>query len=804
MSQRYICVHGHFYQPPRENAWLEVVETQETAAPFHDWNARINHECYGPNAFSRILNSKGQIVDIVNNYRKISFNFGPTLLSWLEANDPDTYAAILEADRLSVKDRNGHGNALAQAHSHLILPLCNTRDKETQVIWGIKDFEHRFGRSPEGMWLAETAMDTASLEVLAANGIAFTIAAPRQAKAVRQIGESNWKDLTAGAVNPRQPYLCRLPSGKSIVIFFYDGNVSQAVAFEGLLNNGKAFADRLMTGFTTNNKEEELLHIATDGESYGHHHRHGDMALAFCLNHIEENKMAKLTNYGEFLAMNPPSWEVMIHENSSWSCAHGVERWKNDCGCNSGGKPGWHQKWRAPLRNALDRLRDKLIPIFEKETEGLLKDCWKARNDYIQVILDRSEANLEDFWNIHANRKLAEAEKVKTLRLLEMQRNALYMYTSCGWFFDEVTGIETTQILQYACRAIDYAGQTANVSLEEEFMGLLEKIPSNVKEYGDAAVSYTKNVIPSRVGLDRVGMHIAVTALLEKEPEQFVSLFNYTIKNDSFEKIKAGNYSLMLGRTTVKSKITLSEKQFSFAAIYLGQHNIIGNISVDMSEAIFEEMQYAMKAAFLSANLSEVIGQAQHYFGERKFSISHLFKDKKQSVLHKLLNDNIREVGHSLRQIYEDNYQLMSGLLYEEVPIPSAYKTAVAYVLNQELTQFIFTPGLSIKEFQRLIFEFKKWKVKIADEEQVAIKAGQRLYEEITQIELDNRNIEDLQKLNTILAIMHALKFSYSKVMSQNLFFKVAKERKSAKFNDPKWSHEMAMLGKHLNIALGW
>jgi alpha-amylase/alpha-mannosidase (GH57 family) len=452
-AKKYVCIHGHFYQPPRENAWLETVEQQESARPFHDWNDRINFECYAPNAAARILDEKGWITKIRNNYNRISFNFGPTLLTWLEENDPDAYNLIIKADIRSAERFGGHGSAIAQVHSHLIMPLCNYRDKVTQVTWGIRDFEHRFGRYPEGIWLAETAVDTETLEVLASHGIKFTVLAPRQAKAIRVLdtknGASDWQAVSAETIDIRYPYWCQLPSGRRIALYFYHGGVAQEVAFNGLLNNGKAFAQRMSAHFSPND-EPQLMHIATDGESYGHHHRFGEMALADCLNYLEDSGQVNLTNYAQFLELFPPNKEVKIHENSSWSCVHGVERWRNDCGCNSGGNSGWHQRWRKPLRDALNWLRDQLAPLYEHEGARYLRDPWSARNEYINVILDRTEENIEVFIQKHARRKLSAEEIVTTLRLLEIQRHALIMYTSCGWFFDEISGIETNQILQYA------------------------------------------------------------------------------------------------------------------------------------------------------------------------------------------------------------------------------------------------------------------------------------------------------------------------------------------------------------------
>lgn len=360
LMERYLCIHCHFYQPPRENPWLEAVEIQDSAYPYHDWNERITAECYAPNSAARILDGEGHIIKIANNYSRISFNFGPTLLSWMEDNSPHTYAHILEADQEGQRLFSGHGPALAQAYNHMILPLATRRDKHTQVLWGIRDFERRFRRFPEGMWLPETAVDLETLEVLADLGIAFTILAPHQAHQVRKLNSQRWRNVEGAKIDPTRAYVAHLPSGRSIALFFYDGPISRAVAFEHLLSNGEHFAQRLVSGFSDARRWPQLMHIATDGETYGHHHPHGDMALAYALDYIESRQLARITNYGEYLANHPPTHEVEIISNTSWSCMHGVERWRGDCGCNSGMKPGWTQHWRAPLRQALDWLRDEV------------------------------------------------------------------------------------------------------------------------------------------------------------------------------------------------------------------------------------------------------------------------------------------------------------------------------------------------------------------------------------------------------------------------------------------------------------
>ncbi len=511
--KKYLCIHGHFYQPPRENAWLEEIEMQHSANPFHDWNEKITHECYRPNATSRILNDQDRITDIVNNYSRISFNFGPTLLSWMEQHAPDVYAAILQADRMSMEYFGGHGSAMAQVYNHIIMPLANERDQKSQVIWGLEDFKSRFGRESEGMWLAETAVNIQTLEILAANGIKFTVLAPRQALRYRKSGASRW---TKG-IDSKRHYLCKLPSGNKIILFFYDGDRSQEVAFKGLLKNGREFAESLVSSFD-DRKEPQLVHIATDGESYGHHHRHGDMALAFCCQYIEATGLAQLTNYSQFLHLVEVEYEVEIRENTSWSCFHGIERWRSNCGC--GNESGYHQRWRAPLREALNWLRDQLADIYQEQMEVYHQDPWKLRDEYVQVILNRGEDFVNRFLKIHCGRELQAADRTQIIRLLEIQRQSLLMFTSCGWFFDEVSRIETIQILQYADRAIQLAESIANIDLESKFLEMLAKAESNEVKSKNAAFIYEKQLRPKRINLTKVGMHYAVASLFDDNPEK--------------------------------------------------------------------------------------------------------------------------------------------------------------------------------------------------------------------------------------------------------------------------------------------
>ena len=477
---KFICIHGHFYQPPRENPWLEAITYQESAYPFHDWNERINAECYAPNTRARILDEKGVVIERVNNYSKISFDFGPTLLSWMEFKAPDTYQAVLEADKISRETFSGHGSAMAQCYSHMIMPLADSKDKYTQVYWGIRDFEFRFKRLPEGMWLPETAVDLETLQIMADLGIRFTVLAPHQAGRL----------LDHGELDINQPYSVRLGAGRSINVFFYNGALSQSLAFENILQDGKSFAEKLMQ--TDNTDGPQLLSVATDGETYGHHHKFGDMALAFALKYIDDQVDARLTNFAEYLEKFPPQEEIEIIEKTSWSCAHGVGRWSSNCGCETGGHPEWNQGWRGPLRKALDWFQCRADSIFVEVGKGLFKDPWEARNRYIDIRINRYDR--DTFLAEQCQNSLDESKKVVVLKLLELQSNAMLMYTSCGWFFNDISGIETEQILLYAGKAIQLAEEISGEVLEPHFLELLELAESNVLEKGNGSQIY-KNVI---------------------------------------------------------------------------------------------------------------------------------------------------------------------------------------------------------------------------------------------------------------------------------------------------------------------
>jgi len=765
---QYVCIHGHFYQPPRENPSLESVEYQDSAYPYHDWNERITAECYAPNAASRILDSDSRISKILNNYTKISFNFGPTLLSWLQDKAPRVYQAILEGDRESAKTYSGHGSALAQAYNHMIMPLANHCDRVTQVLWGIRDFEHRFGRRPEGMWLPETAVDLETLDILASEGIKFTILAPRQASRVRRIGGRSWKDVSGDRIDPTRAYEVRLPSKRRIAVFFYDGPISRAVAFEGLLNNGEQFAQRILAASFVERDWPQLIHIATDGESYGHHHHRGEMALSYALHYIEEKQLAKLTNYGEYLAQNPPTHQVEIFRNSSWSCDHGVERWKSDCGCNTGAHPGWNQEWRGPLRQALDWLRDTLAPKYEEAARSLLKDPWAARNDYVNVILDRSDESVARFFQRHAARDLNQSETVTALKLLELQRHAMLMYTSCGWFFDELSGIETAQVIQYAGRAVHLADELFEESVEAAFLEKLAQAKSNIPEYRDGALIYEKFVKPAIVDLPKLAAHYAISSMFQSYPER-ARIYCYTAERQDYTSHEAGKMKLAVGRARFTSEITRESSTLGFGVLYLGGHNVTGGVREFVDEPAYAAVTRELTEAFSRADTPEVIRLLDKDFGKNIYSLKSLFRDEQNRIISLILESTLKEVETTNRRVYEQHVPLMHFLADMGVPQPRIFHLMAEFALNSQIREALEKDNLDVERIHSLLKEAATTQIPLDTEtlEFVLRKRAERKAEELGSSPND---LGALEQLEAIVNLAYSMPFPVNFWQVENLY----------------------------------
>lgn len=817
--ERYICIHGHFYQPPRENPWLEEVELQDSAYPYHDWNTRINEECYRQNAASRILGPDRKIIDIVNNYSNISFNFGPTLLSWLQSHTPDVYDKILEADRLSMEKFSGHGAAIAQAYNHMILPLANTRDKHTQVIWGIFDFEKRFERKPEGMWLPETAVNTETLEVLAEHEIKFAILAPHQARKVRRLGGGKWSDAGKENFNTSMPYLCNLPSGRSIALFFYNGSLANDVAYGGLLKSGKDFADKLIGDFNKSSSPSQLVHIATDGESFGHHHRFGDMALAYCLHYIKTNNLAKVTIYPEYLEKFPPTYEVQINENTSWSCGHGVERWRSNCGCSMEKATSGKQLWREPLRNAMDWLRDKCVENYEKEMARFCTDPWRIRNNYIKVIMDRSEDNVDDFIEQSTYKKLEQKDKVRFLKLAEMQRMAMLMFSSDGWFFDNITGIETVQVLEYASRAMQLYQEVSGTNLLDQFKAIIVNAPANLPNIHNGKEVYEKSVEPAKIDLDRVGAHLALSSIFLESNDHLPrrdagtadeqDIYCYTAIIRDYKDARAGFQKLATGRISVKSNIVLEEHTVDFATLHLGGHNLFTAITEPMNDEDFQKIRDELETALYNGRTNDVMRQINIKFTGNNYTIWHLFKDEQRRLVYDLLSDTWQDVETSFRHIYEENYSIMLMLRNMNMTLPKVLAAPAEFVINQDLCREIQDEEMNIDRLKELIGEAERLSLAL-DKPTLRFESSMKINNLFETFEQSHDDIDLLSTIESALKILRGLVPDMDLQLAQNILFTIGKEKypemkkKSSSKNKEAatWVKLFELVAEHLGIVI--
>jgi hypothetical protein len=693
-----LVIHGHFYQPPRENPWTEAVDPEPSATPFHDWNERIYRECYRANDNARIIRPDGMVEAIVSNYHYLSFNLGPTLLSWMQAEHPHGYQGILTADAESADLHGGHGNAIAQAYNHMILPLANARDIQTQIRWGIADFRARFKREPAALWLAETAVNHAVLEQLIEHDLKYLILAPRQCQRVRPLGgkDSDWKDVGDGSVDPglAYRYLHRDGSGRGIALFFYDGPIAQAIAFEDALRSSQAFAG-LFT--RAHGGAGRLVHVATDGESYGHHSKWGDRVLAYALRHEAGKLGFKVTNYAAYLDKHPPVMEADIKagpdgEGTAWSCAHGVGRWIRDCGCETGGKPGWNQAWRGPLRRALDILRDGLAPAFEKAAAELLKDPWAARDAFIDVVLDPEGAKPR-FFEAHAKRALTAEEQVRALSLLDLQRQCLLMYTSCGWFFNDLSGIETLQVLKYAARAMDYAAELRLPDLRLPFLQELSKAHSNVPEHGDGGRIFTHLVEPNRVTMERLSAHFAITALADGAGSGRLGGWSWVVQD--FEQMRLGGMRLASGHLSLLSAVTGRAFDAAFVAIHFGGMDFVAAVKPWPGTASHTAAVAKVEAAFLRGLVPGIISSLRADFGGAEYGLDQVLPDGRERLGREVFQDLLEQVAEQSSRVYEDNRSRLDLFQAAGFPLPPELRAAAEYSLSRQFEAEIKAQGES-------------------------------------------------------------------------------------------------------------
>ena len=719
-NEKFLTIHGHFYQPPRENPWLEAIELQDSALPFHDWNERITKECYNPNSVSKIVDNRNRILDVVNNYSLMSFNFGPTLLSWMEQYAPLTYERIIKADIESIDLNDGHGNAMAQVYNHIIMPLANEHDKQTQVKWGIRDFEYRFGRKPEGMWLAETAVDDDTLRVLEENGIKFTVLSPYQALKIKGPKDKEWTDVSWGNIDPARSYKYNIKSapGKSIDLFFYDGAISRSVAFDELLKDGNKFIKRLKEGVSDTRNYPQLINIATDGESYGHHTKFGDMALSYVLKIRAEDEGFKIINYAAYLDKYRSDYEVDIKQASSWSCFHGVGRWCEDCGCSTGGHPGWNQKWRKPLRDALDYLRDELIKVYEKEGPKYFNtDVWEVRNNYIDVILSRTEANIKKFQSKYFLPDLNDEDKVRGMKLLEIQRQALLMYTSCGWFFSEISGIETVQIMKYAARAMQLAVYFTKQNFEKKFLEILSEAKSNIQEYGTGKDIYERFVKPSVVTPKQVASLWAISSLYEDFDDE-ENVYCYKIKSYDYQKVQKGTSTFVVGHIEMQSRITLESVNQIFALVQFSGGDFHCAIKEFSDEGAYNTIKTDLIKTFMLNPLTEIIRALDENFGKEYFTLKDIFIEERRKILQIMLKGKLEKFA----QTYKDMYDEGKGSIYHMqnlgLEIPDEFKISANYTLSRKFNDLVahsggFVDPATLQQAFDINYEAKKMGIKL-------------------------------------------------------------------------------------------
>ena len=780
MNEKYLTIHGHFYQPPRENPWIEEIEVQESAYPNHDWNEKISSQCYGPNGASRLVDSNNSIIEISNNYQYISFNFGPTLLSWMEKYDPIAYKKIIQADINSRKLYDGHGCAIAQVYNHIILPLANRNDKVTQVIWGLKDFQKRFNRNAEGIWLAETAVDAQTLEVLIDCGVKFTILSPYQAKCINKIGEHNWQDVSWGTIDPSQPYRYYVEGTdkeKYIDLFFYDGSISKSVAFDNLLCDGKKFSYRLNDGFVESRNRPQLVNIATDGESYGHHTKFGDMALAYIVRVGASDLGFKITNYAQFLEKFPPTFEVDIKPVSAWSCSHGVGRWCEDCGCSTGAQPHWNQKWRKPLREALDYLRDELINLCSIEGSKYYKDFWHARNNYIDVILDRSKENIDKYISENCRKQLSNTAKVKAIKLMEIQRFAQLMYTSCGWFFADISGIETTQILKYALRAMELAKDFSKTNYEKPFLSILQKAKSNIVEFGNGKDIFNNFVKSAVISPEKVAAEFAIENSFSPESEKDEKIYNlycYDIKKSNYKKFKKDNNLICFAKLDMTSKITLEKKELSYVLIqneecefycYVKEYSCLEDFSFEKKEIL---------KTFKDTNLDETIRTIGIYYGKKRYSLKDVPIDRRKKILEHLITSKLKEVSKTYNKMYENLLTPISNLNDLGMDIPEGFRVCAKYTLLSNLDKELSSlencfDKTKVKKLTKIKQLTDKFKIKLTNPETCEI-LSEKLNELLNNLQ-EKINSKNTQELLAFFNLLEILDVKINIHYAQNVFY---------------------------------
>lgn len=677
-------LHAHFYQPERLNPWTGALDPEPSAAPDRDWNERILRQCYRPNGSARIFDGSRRVEQIVNNYERLSFNFGPTLLTWMERHDPQTYARIVDGDwRSSV--RLGHGNAMAQAYNHMILPLANARDRRTQVLWGLADFRHRFTREAEGMWLPETACNREVVDTLIDAGVRFTVLAPYQADRVRFAG-GRWQPA-GGALDLGRAYRHAHSdgSGRHLAVFFYDGGLAQGMAFDPATADAGVLLERLQQARPAGGG---LTSAALDGETFGHHHPFGELGLAYALFTAAERRGMAPTNYGAWLEANPPvdDVEVVAGEGTAWSCAHGVGRWYRDCGCSTDSLPDWNQAWRTPLRQALDMVRDAAAAVFEERGAELLRDPWAARDRYIDVRLGR--VGRAEFLDAVAVRNLPDDRTVDLWTLLESQRNAMIMYTSCGWFFADISGIETVYVLRYAARALDLLGELGAPVPRDTVLDILATAPSNKPGVGTGADVWREQVDTAVVTPRRVAAHTALRGLVRQLPARdetggsVVTLTDH--RRDQRERL-----GLSTARMVVTSNGTGRRHDYFVAALHLGGLDFHGVVSEYPGAQAYAAAVTRLWEAFPTAPLARLLQLVNELIAGEEFGLGAALPEGRQEVVGAIFSELNERFTEQYARLFHDHRRELEMLTAAGYTLPRDLRAAAELTLSAELEQHL-------------------------------------------------------------------------------------------------------------------
>jgi alpha-amylase/alpha-mannosidase (GH57 family) len=661
-----LVIHGHFYQPPRENPWTEEVGRERSAAPFHDWNERIAAESYRPNGLARVVGDHNNIIGLVNNYALMSYNVGPTLMSWLERHAPDIYELMVSSDA------EGHG-AIAQAFGHTILPLATESDVRLQVRWGLADFRYRFGREAEGMWLPECAVNDMVLRVLAEEGVRFTILAPGQAAQMRSLdGSHDWVDVQQSWFDTSRPYRWVHPDGdgKGVDIVFYNGPLSHTLAFEMSGLSSQALVDRMIAASMGRNG---LVTLATDGETFGHHHRYGERLLAYALDVEAPNRGLKRTNLNNFVSENRPTHEVRVHE-SAWSCAHGVGRWKEDCGCETGAGPGWNQRWRSPLRAALNGLRARVEMLWNDRAGALFLDADAARFEYVNVLIGAESQ--KSFAAAHIT-----GDEVDAFTLLEMQRHAQSMFTSCGWFFNDLAGIETVQILRYAAHVVDLINELGEDPHLETFLSTLAEAYSNVGSEGNGVDIWNRHVVTARVDAERAVQHLALSEVIENEARESFGAYEIEVRGRT--RTQRGSVVLASGVACLTHRRTRRTYAYAYAALGLGGLEVVGSLrrlEDEHDETALESIRSQFEGRAPVTNLLRALSE----MGPAEFDLSVALPDERDRLMSDTAAFLTERYAESYQRLYADHRAALEDLVRYGYNLPPELRAPAEVALAHQ------------------------------------------------------------------------------------------------------------------------